>query len=166
MRQILIKLSDGTLAYSRPCAPVNEGEAEQDYLDRVARETLDKLKRGGQPGFDAAQVVAYVAEELIPDARDNALMWKYREAWDWTTPKPEIDIDMPKARDIALRHLRRKRDAELSRLDVEEMKAADNAEILARVRSKKQALRDMPVTVQPLLDAAASIADLEKVALP
>lgn len=163
MKQILIRLSDGRLAYSRPCAEPDEGEAEADYLRRVAERTIAVAARDGVPGFDGAEVVAFVDDEVIPD---DPTLRKYRDAWTWTTDEPSIDIDMERARAVALEHLRRERNVELGKLDVEEMKSSGDSQRLSQIRTRKQTLRDMPSAVAADLEAATSLAELEEVRLP
>lgn len=163
MKQILIRLSDGRLAYTRPCAEPLEGESETDYLQRVAERTIAVAARDGVPGFDGAELVAFVDDEAIPD---DPVLRKYRDAWDWQDTTPTMDIDLQRARAVALEHLRQKRNAELSRLDVDEMKHAGDAQRVAQVRARKQALRDMPITVAPDLEKAQTLEALEAVRLP
>jgi hypothetical protein len=109
------------------------------------------------PGADP-QVVT------IDDLPIGILQRRYRAAW--TLADGTVSIDMEKARDVHLAALRRARDAELKRLDVEESKAADDAQALAVVRSRKATLRDMPLLVADSLNAAETIQELEAIGLP
>jgi hypothetical protein len=97
--------------------------------------------------------------EAIPTDRS------YRGAWADTTPELTIDIDMVKAREIHLQRIRIKRNDELSKLDVEVMKAQDigDTEKLAQIRQRKQELRDLPTTLRPTLDAANSVDELKAI---
>jgi hypothetical protein len=163
VKQIILKLSDGRLAYSRPCAKPLEGETEEAYLERVASETIEKCARDGIPGFAGAVHVASVPPEIIPS---DPVSWKYRDAWDWTTPEPKIDIDIEKARGICLKHLRLKRDTELSRLDQEQNRHRRDPAKVEEIENRKVALRDMPNTVADAITAAQTLDALEAVALP
>ena len=96
MKQILIKFTDGRLGYCRPNGPMLDGESEQDYLTRVGQETISKCIRDKQPGWAGATVVAHVEPEVI-HAADRS----FRDGWDWTTPEPVMDYNMPKCREIA-----------------------------------------------------------------
>lgn len=58
----------------------------------------------------------------------------FRNAW-----KPDLSVDMDKARDIHMDRIRIERDRELARLDIEQLKGRD-------VTADKQALRDIPQT--------------------
>jgi hypothetical protein len=89
----------------------------------------------------------------------------FRDAWTDTTPELTIDIDMAKARDIHLGRIRIKRNAELSKLDIQAIKAQDigNAETLMQVRARKQELRDLPATLASALASAASIDALKAI---
>ena len=98
-------------------------------------------------------------DDAIPEDRT------FRDAWADTTPELVIDIDMVKARDIHLERIRVKRNAELSKLDVQATKAQDigDAETLAQIRARKQELRDLPVTLAPTLASAASVDALKAI---
>lgn len=161
MKQILIRLSDGRLAYSRPCADVLPGETEDAYLQRVAERTIDVATRDGVPGFDGAEVVGFVDDAAIPD---DPVLRKYRDAW--TTDGSGVHIDIERARVVALTALRKVRDEELARLDIQEMKHAADAQRVAQVRARKQELRDMPATVAQDLAKAETVEELEAVRLP
>jgi hypothetical protein len=89
----------------------------------------------------------------------------FRDAWADTTPELIIDIDMAKARNIHLESIRIKRNAELSKLDIEATKAQDigDAETLAQIRTRKQELRDLPATLAPALASANSVAELKEI---
>jgi hypothetical protein len=213
MQVILIKLSTGTLAFTRPAygmrlveiqVPVEEGgelrsrtltltleevyaaqfgkrgmpyaemvaelnptfsETEGEFASRIGELTIEKMARDGQPGFAGANVVAIVDESTIPADETS---WKYRDAWDWTSDEPAMDIDLPKARELRLAALRKQRDAELEKLDVDAVRGLeteDRAEI-TRVAARKQILRDAPQTLRPVLDGAGSLDDLEAIGLP
>lgn len=109
------------------------------------------------PGSDP-QVVT------IDDLPIGILQRRYRAAW--ALADGTVSIDMPKARAVRLAALRQARNAELRRLDVEEMKAAEDAQALAGVRVRKAALRDMPTLVADSLNAAETIQELEAIGLP
>ena len=89
----------------------------------------------------------------------------FRDAWADITPELTIDIDMAKARDIHLGRIRIKRNAELSKLDIQATKAQDigDAETLAQIRARKQELRDLPATLAPTLASAASVDALKAI---
>ena len=124
-------------------------------------------------GADEAQAIekwkavnpgAYVSHRQMPDEAiptDRT----FRDAWADTTPELTIDVDMAKARDIHLERIRIKRNAELSKLDIEAIKAQDmgNVETLAQIRARKQELRDLPVTLAPTLASAASVDALKAI---
>lgn len=89
----------------------------------------------------------------------------FRDAWADTTPELVIDVDMAKARNIHLDSIRIKRNAELSKLDVQATKAQDigDAETLAQIRARKQELRDLPATLAPTLASAVSVDALKAI---
>ena len=89
----------------------------------------------------------------------------FRDAWADTTPELTIDINMAKARDIHLGRIRIKRNAELSELDIQAIKAQDigDAETLTKIRARKQELRDLPATLAPTLASAATVDALKAI---
>ena len=89
----------------------------------------------------------------------------FRDAWADTTPELIIDIDMAKARAIHLDSIRIKRNAELSKLDIQATKAQDVGDVdaLTQIRARKQELRDLPVTLAPTLASAASVDALKAI---
>ena len=100
-----------------------------------------------------------MGDSTIPKDRE------FREAWADITPESIIDIDMVKARAIHLARIRVKRNAELTRLDTEAIRAEDmglTAE-LEKIRAKKQALRDLPQAIKADLDAAKTVNDLKAI---
>jgi len=98
-------------------------------------------------------------DDVIPTDRT------FRDAWADTTPELTIDIDMAKARNIHLDRIRIKRNAELSKLDIQATKAQDigDAETLTQIRARKQELRDLPATLAPTLASAASVDALKAI---
>lgn len=98
-------------------------------------------------------------DEVIPTDRD------FRNAWEDTTPDLVVDINMSKAREIHLKSIREKRNAELAKLDVQATKAQDigDAETLTQIRTRKQELRDLPATLAPTLASAASVDALKAI---
>ena len=106
----------------------------------------------------------YISHREMPDdviPTDRA----FRDAWADTTPELTIDVDMAKARDIHLGRIRIKRNAELSKLDVQATKAQDigDAVTLTQIRTRKQELRDLPATLAPSLASAVSVDALKAI---
>ena len=98
-------------------------------------------------------------DDVIPTDRT------FRDAWADTTPELTIDVDMAKARSIHLERIRTKRNAELSKLDVQATKAQDigDAVTLTQIRARKQELRDLPATLAPTLASAVSVDALKAI---
>lgn len=106
----------------------------------------------------------YISHREMPDSAiptDRT----FRNAWEDTTPELVIDVDMAKARNIHLDSIRIKRNAELTKLDIQAIKAQDmgNAETLAQIRARKQELRDLPATLVPTLASAVSVDALKAI---
>jgi hypothetical protein len=138
---IVIKLSTGGVAVMRLI-----GDAD-------ANEAIEKWKSVNQG--------LYVSHREMPDDA-IPIDRTFRDAWDDITLEPVIDIDMDKARSIHLDRIRKLRNAELARLDIEAIKAqdiGDEAGLIA-VRQRKQELRDLPETIAGELSAASSVHEL------
>ena len=106
----------------------------------------------------------YISHRSMPDdaiPSDRT----FRDAWADTTPELTIDVNMAKARAIHLDSIRIKRNAELSKLDIQATKAQDvgDADALTQIRARKQELRDLPVTLAPTLASAASVDALKAI---
>lgn len=87
----------------------------------------------------------------------------FRDAWE--IDGKGVKVRMDRARDIHREHLRAERQAELAKLDVEQLRAAgkgDKAE-QDRVEAKKQKLRDAPA--HPSIEAAATPDELKALTL-
>ena len=142
MRKIIFTNLDGGLIIVSPV--VNTfGEAEGFTEADAEKRAWDTLPSDAiNPRF--------VVDSEIPTDRT------FRDAWADIATK--ITIDMTKARNIHLESIRIKRNAELSKLDIQATKAQDvgDAETLAQIRARKQELRDLPATLAPTLASANS----------
>lgn len=140
----IIKCTDGSVAVMTLVGDSDVGEA---------------LSKWG--GLHPNKYISHreMPDDAIPEDRT------FRDAWADTTPELVIDVDMVKARDIHLERIRVKRNAELSKLDVQATKAQDigDAETLAQIRARKQELRDLPATLAPTLASAASVDALKAI---
>lgn len=114
------------------------------------------------PAPGATEEAAF-REELLQDFVSHRLMNKdelpasreWRNAWCDTTDLPSIDIDMSKAKEIALEKLRFKRDAALKKLDEQTLIALGKGDDIKRIEieQEKQKLRD---ATEPLKAIEAS----------
>ena len=140
----IIKCTDGSVAVMTLVAGADEAEA------------LEKWK--------LVNPDTYISHRQMPDSAIPSDR-TFRDAWADITPELIIDIDMAKARDIHLERIRIKRNAELSKLDIQATKAQDvgDAETLTQIRARKQELRDLPTTLAPTLAAATSVDALKAI---
>jgi len=101
--------------------------------------------------------VRVVSVDDIPEDR------AFREAWRDDGERPAVN--MPAARTIHIDRLRVERDARLKVWDIEWSKATAKKDITGadRAENKRQALRDMPQTVQGQLSAASTPDQLKAV---
>jgi len=140
----VIKCADGSVSVMTLIAGANEAEA------------IEKWKLVNPDDY-----ISYrqMPDSAIPTDRT------FRDAWADITSELTIDIDMAKARAIHLERIRIKRNAELSKLDIQATKAQDvgDAETLTQIRARKQELRDLPATLAPTLASAASVNALKAI---
>ena len=135
MRKIIYQRLDGGVSVVHPVintlgevAGFTEAQAEQRAFAKLPADAIN-------PRFvDAAD---------IPTDRT------FRDAW-----KPDLTVDMPKAREIHREHLRQMRAPLLAALDAEYLRADELGDLTekARIASKKIALRN--VTADPAIGAA------------
>ena len=96
----------------------------------------DIAKRGGTD-------IEIVEHTVLPSR-------EFRDAWQRdVSPAPEpIKFDMAKARDIHMDRIRKAREPEFEKADNELKVAEDSGDAaeIARIRAKRQALRDIPQT--------------------
>ena len=85
----------------------------------------------------------------------------FRDAWKDDGTK--VVHDLAKAQAIRSDQLRVKRNARLAAEDIELMKAEESGNVgeANRIKAKKKALRDLPATIQPDLDAKTTPEELE-----
>jgi multidrug efflux pump subunit AcrB len=114
--------------------------------------------------WKAAHLGKYLSHRQMPDSAIPSDR-TFRDAWADTTPELTIDIDMAKARAIHLDSIRIKRNAELSKLDIQATKAQDvgDADALTQIRVRKQELRDLPATLAQALASADSVDALKAI---
>jgi hypothetical protein len=146
MRKIIYTRQDGMLLVVHPV--INTfGEIEGFTEEQAEQRAWSKLP------VDAINP-RFVENSEIPIERN------FRDAW--VDSATEINIDMDKARSIHLERIRIKRNAELSKLDIEAIKAQDteDLETLSQIRLRKQELRDLPETLASTLALAVSVEEL------
>lgn len=143
MRKIVYTRPDGGICVVTPVRntypeteELTDAEVEQRAWDKLPDDAID-------PRF--------VDEGDIPEDRT------FRGAW-----KPDLSVDMDKARDIHKDRMRAVRKPLLEALDVEYQRADERGEAEAKakaeVAARKQALRD--VTADPAIAAAETPDDL------
>jgi len=156
MKIIVWKLTDGRIAYTRPAAEPIKEETESDYYERIKTRALATV-----PVLAGAIEVARLSPEEMPQ---DELEIKYRDAWDWTTPDPKIDINLDKARNLRVNHLQRMRQPILEKLDVAYLRAVETNDLpeQSRIAARKQALRD--ITKHPDIALARTLIEIDTAA--
>lgn len=144
MRKIVYETTEGGIAVVHPIR--NTFPVEEDLTDaEVEQRAWDRLP-------EDASNPRFVDPEDVPTDRT------FREAW-----KPDLTLDMDRARDIWRDKMRAAREPLLAALDIEYQRADERGDTGAKadVVSRKQALRD--VTDDPAIDAAQTPEDLKAV---
>jgi len=78
-----------------------------------------------------------------------------------------LEFDMPKARELHLGKLKRERVGKMAELDIEFIRhVTRDGKKAEAIEAQKQALRDMPQTLEPVLEACATVDELKRVTLP
>jgi hypothetical protein len=113
--------------------------AAKHHLEQVLGKLTDEAYR------------AHVLERSIPEYAINMRpiedsdfpeSREFRNAWCDITPSSKVDIDLKKAKDIKLQHMRYYRDKKLEKLDKELMIASETGGDVEGIKTKKQALRE------------------------
>lgn len=138
-------------------------------LVQIAPRFIEELKR---KGVSEDTIFRLATEHIVPEAhRSSARVVNkaliptsryFRNAWTDANPTDTVDVDMGKARQMKMEIIRKERNKELERLDVEESKES-NAEKLKALKAKKQELRDIPQRID--LDFIATPEELEALSL-
>lgn len=159
MKRILWEMPDGLVrqtipsyADRKPGVGFQEGaETEEEYIARVMQRTLDTI-----PDLATAVKILIVDLEDLPHPLSFG-----RQVW--RMDGDAIVIDMAKARAVKTERLRPERDKRLAALDVAYIRADEegNAAEKTKIAAKKQKLRDLPATMQPVLDAIDGLKKLE-----
>ena len=110
----------------------SNGETEDDFLTRVQSRSVP----------DGATNIQIIEDSDVPTDRT------FRDAWKAT--EKVIDVDMPKARVIKTELLRQERNEKFKPFDAAFRLADEKGDADARkaIGDKRQALRDMPATIQ------------------
>ena len=146
--------SEGKLCYMRFADQQDVAKLYPGLSRLTPEEFLDWVMKKDVP-MDAVNPRLIEESELPSQERD------FRDAWKDNGAR--VEVDMPKAREIHLNRIREKRNAKLAELDVEVLKNLSKPSEVARLEQEKQALRDLPETIQSQLDAATTASELLKI---
>ena len=119
-------------------------ETEDEFVTRI------RLKDVPADAIDVYEV----EETTIPSSRTFRGAWRIGAGGG-------VEIDMPVARAIKMESIRRERDLLLAQTDVEIAKL-DGSNPPPALIAKRQALRDLPATIQGTLDAIMTPDELER----
>lgn len=127
MRTFVINRSDGGVSITRM----------DDSSKRTIEETIQVLQESPYWKSNKWTVMSFkeVPNDAIPEDR------YFRNALEYS-----LNVNMGKARGIHMDHIRKARDRELKRLDVEYMRADERGDTLGKqeISALKQRLRDIP----------------------
>lgn len=140
----------------------------------VARALVAEFVSQYVTGFWVRPPTFDVVDAEVKRAKPGALAWRfiaeadlparrYRNAYRDTGQA--IALDMPHARELRLAALRAERAARFAELDADYVKAMQRGQGAQAVADEAERLREMPVTLAPLLDAAADADALDAITL-
>lgn len=141
---IVWRRTDGGIEITYPCDRVQDGESEQNYLDRIAERFANS-----HPQHSNYTRLSDVTPVELPTDRD------FRNAWSHEDGKG-IHVHFDKAREITKCRLRQERKPLLEELDVRFIRAVEIGESTDSIVQEKQRLRDLP----NLCDSAKSLDEL------
>lgn len=123
MPKVIVKRQDGGVSIVTPAPGVT-----QELIER-----------------DAKRVEGYVSHRQVQD-KELPTDRTFRDAW--VDDDVKINVNMPKAREIHMNHLRQKRAKLMPELDVAYLEADEINDTLTKkaIATRKKALRDMPQT--------------------
>jgi hypothetical protein len=121
-----------------------------------------------EKNISESEAVVLIFQKDAPDAdiidvKDIPTDRRYRN--DWCIKNRKINIDMVKAKSHFLEMLRKQRNKELDDTDAIILRAQEqnkNNEV-QEFKTKRQSLRDLPQTIQPILDQATTVDDLDNI---
>lgn len=118
-------------------------QAAMDLLQQVADMTVEHQKG---VGWRSVQRVL-VDNDLLP-AEIRVPGRVFRGACEWDATAQTVVVNMVKARNIHMGHIRERRDAELGKLDILSLRALEAVDLpeQQRIQQLKQTLRDIPQT--------------------
>lgn len=116
--------------------------------------------KGSMKELASRVVPAGISYKIIDDST-FPVERRYRDAWVLSGEK--LDIDMPKARAIFLDNVRVLRNAKLSELDVEVVKAVEKGESTTSLAIEKQRLRDLPETLSKDLEKCTTVEEFKDI---
>lgn len=152
-KRIVWQSPDGSLRITVPVEPPLEGESESAYLDRIALRTLNAV-----PSLaDCVRLPDVDASEL-PSRR-------FRSCWR-PNVRRSVAVDVPLARAQLLAEVRAERNVRLLASDADKQRLDDlgTPQQKQQLAAYRQALRDLPTSVQQDLEALTDSTALERYA--
>ena len=147
-----------TMSHLRTFTPAyNDGTRPLELTDDEFMEQV--IKRNIEVGNLEADAPVYIVEQ-------STLPTEFGEAWEWDGSA--VVINMTKAQALHMDDIRRVRDAELGKLDVPWTQAqeAGDTDAQARIKAKKQELRDIPQTFDLTTDSPEELKEKWPEGLP
>ena len=142
------------LLTERPDGGIDDTKATADHsFANVEEETAFLEKERNRTSHLQGRPFSIVPTSSVPQTRG------LRDAWKLVAG--EVSIDMPSARSTRMKQLRRIRDKKLKDSDVEVAREIEHGSVRQDLKVKRQALRDMPPKVEPVLEAITDSSELE-----
>jgi hypothetical protein len=146
-KRIIWTKPSGEVVVTVPCAPMLEGETEQEYLDRVAARA-----QAADPTLADCTRAATVENASVPARRWRA---------GWRVAAGAVVASLPACRLVRLVELIKRRVVLILILNEKIETAVDNGQnvLAAALRAKRKSIRDLDLTAA--LQAVADLATLD-----
>ena len=141
------QMADGSCVIT---VPVRNARPEEDTVEKYLDAIRDK-----DPINDAVETT-YIERSDLPTRGSFRNAWRVKDG--------NVRMDMPEARKIKTDQIRKQRLSRLAALDLEYMRAdeSSNTAEKQRIIKLKQALRDLPVTIQSSIGSIENAEELDR----
>lgn len=154
MKVVIFDNPDGTITVRSPVRNPRPGSQAVRREKETLNQHFARLTQG--PNRKGGLRVAEIDHTALPAGHEH---FKAARKWNGAA----VEIDMVKAAAIKTDMIREERDRRLRQADNDLTVAEDDGDATTQsaVRDRRRALRDLPATIQPALQAVATPTDLE-----
>jgi hypothetical protein len=141
MKILVMARADGTLFTRTPAQNPKPGSPEA--LARIGETEIQTIERISKQNTKGAKLVHVCDHKAIAEGHQH-----FKGARRWNKVKDCVEVDMALAHVEKMKQIRAARDERLTGLDVETIKALGSGRTGSTVEKRKQALRDLPKTIE------------------